>query len=270
LPGAGKTQLPASETELLSRCFREGLPGCLDHGRDMLVADLVLLPRPADRVGLKVDIRPAEQADRVDPVTGGVGDDQQGFHRWADARCRGQELLELIDVPLEKSGVTAENVLVGECAVCGAIASIPQQSAARLKEVRRPVARKTEVRIPRELQDVLYMIATEFGGVPKAFSGAVVRYYLRQARHDNKLAKRLARLGKSPEAEGAADARLSFGAPESWYEDLKRDQPAIALPDRSTIVRGAIVAAKRMLSTNRGKTCRGRSRQSLRWPSSSK
>lgn len=159
-------------------------------------------------------------------------------------RARRETVFAYRDVPLEKSGVTATNVLVGVCTSCDTIASIPQQSAARLKDVRRPPPKKTEVRISRELQDVLFMLATEYGGVPKAFGGAVVRYYLRQARHDPKLARRLARLAQSPEAAGIADARLSFAAVPSWYEDLKRELPSVALPDRSALVRGVIVAAK--------------------------
>jgi hypothetical protein len=149
-------------------------------------------------------------------------------------RCR--------DVPLEASKTVAKDVLVAVCDACGSMASVPHQSAPRLYQARLEARKKLEARIPRHLQDALLVIALELRAEPKPFGGAVVRYYLRQALQHPRVARRVVRLARSADAQGRADARLSFAVNESWYDRFQATLPGEAVPDRSALVRGAIVA----------------------------
>jgi len=106
-------------------------------------------------------------------------------------------------VELERTGVTVENVLVGVDTNTGEILTIPAQSTPKLKAARD--ARKEvvmSVRIPRELGDVLHLVAEYFQTETEHFTPALIRYYLAAAARDERLARRLGQLSRSRLATG--------------------------------------------------------------------
>ncbi|MBU6367982.1 MAG: hypothetical protein KJT01_17340 [Gemmatimonadetes bacterium] len=100
-----------------------------------------------------------------------------------------------------------------------------------------------DARIPKELRDVVGVIAAEFGGEPEPFAGGVVRYYLRALRDDARLARRVATLARSPEARGTPGARIAFLTERQLLADALAAAARIHPTDRSALVRGILVAA---------------------------
>ena len=163
----------------------------------------------------------------------------------APDRGRVEIVYEYRTVELEKSNATVRNVLVGVDTETGEVLTVPAQSTPKLKAARE--AKKEDVmsvRMPRELDDVLHLVADRYRVAPRQFAPAVIRYYLTLARVDADMARRLNTLSRSRLATGRCrkDLRLRI-RPEllAWLRDV-----AVA-PEgatRSAMVRGAIVAAK--------------------------
>jgi len=83
-------------------------------------------------------------------------------------------------------------VLVGVCDRCDNIITIPAQSTPRIRDVRVPAKdEQLEARIPTHLEDVIYLLASEFAVSVQAFRPAVLRYYLAELMRDPALAKRV-------------------------------------------------------------------------------
>ena len=145
---------------------------------------------------------------------------------------------------LEKSNKDVPDVLVAVCTECGEIAAVPHQSSPKLREARHREPSRVDARIPKELRDIVGVLANEFGGEPEPFAGGMVRYYLQEIVADKKLARRVAALAKSKEAEGTPGGRLAFRLEKGLLGEAMDAAKRVHVKDKSALVRGIIVAAK--------------------------
>ena len=145
---------------------------------------------------------------------------------------------------LEKSRQDVPDVLVAVCRTCDSIAAVPHQSAPRLQAARRGVPGRIDVRVPKELRDVIGLLAVEFGGDPVAFAGGVVRYYLHELVESKALARRVAALATSDEAGGTPGGRLALRLDRRLLDDAMKAAGRVRVRDKSALVRGIIVVAK--------------------------
>jgi hypothetical protein len=145
---------------------------------------------------------------------------------------------------LEKSKKDVSDVLVAVCTVCDTILAVPHQSTPKLREARRREPSRVDARIPKELRDLVGLLAAEFGGDPEPFGGNVVRYYLRELIDDKALARRVAKLSNSKEAEGTPGGRLAFRADKHLLGEAMAAAKQVHVRDKSALVRGIIMAAK--------------------------
>lgn len=161
--------------------------------------------------------------------------------------CRGWRATEYRyrTVRLTRSKVDVPDVLVGVCLTCGSVVTIPQQSAPKLKEARTPVPTRIDARIPKELRDLIGVIAGELGAAPEPFAGGVLRYYFAQLAADPKLARRVVRLANSSAAKGTPGGRIAFRLDAVLLASALRSVTSskVAL-DQSALVRGVLVAAQ--------------------------
>lgn len=160
---------------------------------------------------------------------------------------------EYRSVHLEDSDVDVEGVLVGVCEVCGESVSIPPQSAPRLREARAGKEHTVEARIPRHLDDVVFVIAEKLGAPPAALRGAIVRYYLNELRREARTARRIERLARSELASGTRDARISLRIDRGLWEEAWAAAREAGLDSQADLIRGALVAAKQDLIDGRAK-----------------
>ena len=163
----------------------------------------------------------------------------------APERGRVEVVYEYRTVHLEQSNATVTDVLVGVDAETGEILTVPAQSTPRLKAARE--ARKENVmsvRMPRELDDVLRLLAEYYHAPPEQFSPALIRYYLALASADARLARRLCRLSNSRLAEGKCQKNLRLRVRRELLDQMCEVTAATDGITRSELVRGAIVAAK--------------------------
>lgn len=145
---------------------------------------------------------------------------------------------------LEKSKKDVPDVLVAACTECGEIAAVSHQSAPKLREARKRTPARVDARIPKELRDIVGVLATEFGGEPEPFAGGMMRYYLQRFVTDKELARRVATLAKSKEAEGTAGGRLAFRLEKGLLREAMVVAELVRVKDKSALVRGIIIAAK--------------------------
>lgn len=164
-------------------------------------------------------------------------------------------------VRLSRSKVDVKDVLVAVCLTCDAVVTIPQQSAPRLREARARGPARIDARVPKELRDLIGMIATELGAEPEPFAGGVLRYYFAELADDQRLARRVTRLSGSPAAMGTPGGRIAFRLERSLLDaaivSARRIEEGV---DQSALVRGVIVAAKEDYFRNPG----GRRQSDLR------
>ena len=160
-------------------------------------------------------------------------------------------------VHLEESDVEVQGVLVGVCEDCGEIVSIPPQSAPRLREARAGKEHTVEARIPRHLDDVVFLIAEKLVAPPAALRGAIVRYYLNEVCHKATTARRIERLARSELASGTRSARISLRVHRGLWEKAWAAAREAGLESQADLVRGALVAAKEDLVDGRARArCR--------------
>lgn len=161
--------------------------------------------------------------------------------------CKGWRETEFVyrTVRLTPSGTAVPDVLAGVCLTCGTIATIPQQSAPKLREALAPAPTRIDVRIPKELRDLIGMIAAELDADPEAFAGSVLRYYFAQLSADKRLARRIGRLANSRAASGTPGGRIALRLSKPMLEaalaSVTRTHAGV---DQSALVRGVLVAAK--------------------------
>ncbi|MDX1396512.1 MAG: hypothetical protein R3195_19175 [Gemmatimonadota bacterium] len=159
-------------------------------------------------------------------------------------------------VRLEESGLDVEGVLVGVCDACGETVSLPPQSTPRLREARAPKEHVLEARIPRHLDDVVFVISEKLGAPTAALRGAIVRYYLDEVRRKATTARRVERLARSELAGGACDTRISVRVDRSAWDDVWAVARDAGVRSQSDLIRGALVAAKEDLLDERAKARR--------------
>ncbi len=147
-------------------------------------------------------------------------------------------------VHLEQTGVDVENVLAGVCDVCGRTVSIPAQSMPRLKEARERRITVFNARLPRHLDDTLYLIADRFDVPFPNFCGAMLRYYLRVLASDQRFARRVGRLARSELARGPANARISLRIDGDVLDGAWARARKAGVRSRSAMLRGIILAAQ--------------------------
>ncbi len=148
-------------------------------------------------------------------------------------------------VELEETGVKVENVLVGVDAETGDVLTIPAQSTPKLKAARS--ARKEvvmSVRVPRELCDVLHLVAEYLHTEADQFTPALIRYYLAAAATNESLARRLGKLSKSRLATGKLEESLRLRIRRDLHDSVGRIASSTEGVNKSDLVRGAILAAK--------------------------
>ena len=126
----------------------------------------------------------------------------------APERGRVEIVYEYRTVELEKSNATVRNVLVGVDAETGEVLTVPAQSTPKLKAARDATKEKVmSVRMPRELDDVLHLVADHYQAAPKQFAPAVIRYYLTLASSDADMVRWLCALSNSRLATGKCRRR---------------------------------------------------------------
>lgn len=172
---------------------------------------------------------------------------REGDRGFAVAPGRGlvEVVYEYRSIELEESGVTVGNVLVGADAETGEVLTIPAQSTPRLKAARD--SRKEtvmSVRLPRELDDVLRLVAEHYRAEPEAFTPALIRYYLTGATRSESLARRLGRLSRDRLARGRMQENLRLRVRRDLNETVGQIASRTEGVNKSDLVRGAIVAAK--------------------------
>jgi hypothetical protein len=161
----------------------------------------------------------------------------------APGRGRVPIVFEYRDLTLD-SGVVAKDVLVGVAVDGGEVLTVPAQSTPRLKAARERGKDETfSVRIPAELNDVLWGISEELGANPAKLSPALVRFYLHQATESRALARRRKRLSRHQLASKSPRTKLtvrSTAALLNRVRSMEQEQEVT----RSDLVRGAIMATK--------------------------
>jgi len=146
-------------------------------------------------------------------------------------------------VHLERTGVDVDNVLVGVCDVCGEIVSIPAQSAPRLKDARDAKLATVNARIPRHLDDILHVLADQYGASTNAFCPAMLRYYLHEVATSESFARRVERLARQDLARGKADARVSLRLSDDLWSQAWRRARDAGIRSQADLFKGVILAA---------------------------
>ena len=152
------------------------------------------------------------------------------------------------------SGTTVKSVLVGVHEESDEVLVIPAQSTPRIKEVREAAKEEVlEARVPRELEDILALLAEHYSVTPKKFSPAVIRFYLHSAASSPPLARRLDKLSRTRLAHGKRSARIRVRCEASLSEQVTRLAAAFSNANQSDLMRGAIIAAKQDILDSRAK-----------------
>ena len=152
-------------------------------------------------------------------------------------------VFEYRDLTLD-SGLVVRDVLVGVAEDSGEVLTVPSQSTPRIKLARQAAKDETfSVRIPLELNDVLWGVSYELGANPSKFNSALIRFYLHEAASDRTVARRLKRLSSSGLAAKPSVAKLTLRSDTDLLSRVRRVEERESV-SRSELVRGAVVAAK--------------------------
>lgn len=158
-------------------------------------------------------------------------------------------------VRLQESGVDVSNVLVGVCEETGQVLIIPAQSTPKLKEARAATKVETcQVRLPRQLHDILWLLADHYRAEGSKFWPALVRFYLAEAVRQRRLAARIARLSKTALASEGPKSRFTVRCERSLLLEVDKLAKEFSGVTRSDLIRGAIVAAKDDVLGKRSRT----------------
>jgi len=148
-------------------------------------------------------------------------------------------------VHLHESGIDVPDVLAAVCNECGGVASIPAQSAPRLKEAReRRKAEELEARIPGHLDDVVHLLSDHYAAAVASFRPSLLRFYLREVASDAELAVRVKALAASELAKGRARSRVSLRAPQDLLRDVRGRAREVGIASDADLIRGILLAAK--------------------------
>ncbi|HEX5727217.1 MAG TPA: hypothetical protein VFX98_17200 [Longimicrobiaceae bacterium] len=144
---------------------------------------------------------------------------------------------------LSEPEVDVPDVLLGYCAECGEVATVPFQSSPRLNAARKRAEAPLEARVPRHLEDVLGVVAHHYGRADTDFRATILRYYLHLLAEDAGVADRVRELARSDLARGAADGRVSLKVRRPVLERAWGNARRHGIRQKSEMVRGVIVAA---------------------------
>ena len=152
------------------------------------------------------------------------------------------------------SGIEVSCVLVGVHEDTDQVMVIPAQSTPRIKEAREAMKEEVlEARVPRELEDVLALLADRYRVAAKKFTPALIRFYLHSAAAHPPLARRLDRLSQMPLAKGTLSGRIRVRCGSRLSAEVARLAAAFEHASQSDFVRGAILAAKEDVLDRRAK-----------------
>ena len=155
---------------------------------------------------------------------------------------------------LEEANVTVKNVLLGVDVETGDVLTIPAQSTPKLKAAREAKKEKVlSVRVPRELDDVLHLIADYYHAEPEQFSPAVIRYYLTSASQNAGLTRRIGKLSKDRLASGKLEGNLRLRVDRELHDWVYTTASSTEGINQSDLIRGVIVAVKQDVLEGRAK-----------------
>jgi hypothetical protein len=158
-------------------------------------------------------------------------------------RGRVPVVFEYRDLTLD-SGVVVKDVLVGVAEDTGEVLTVPAQSTPRIKLARMGTKDETfSVRIPFELNDVLWGVSNELGANPTKFNSAMIRFYLHEATDSRSMARRLKRLSASDLATKSSKTRLTLRSNSDLLHRVRQVEEREGV-SRSELVRGAVIAVK--------------------------
>ncbi len=101
---------------------------------------------------------------------------------------------------LKKTKKSVKDVLVGVCAICDEMVSVPPQSTARLKEARLAVRMPLEVRVPAYVKDIVLLVVDTLGAtVPQSALAQLFRNYIIHMKEEPRTARYAFRLLKKSE-----------------------------------------------------------------------
>lgn len=142
------------------------------------------------------------------------------------------------------SGVVVREVLVGVAEDSGEILVLPAQSTPRVQLARQEAREETfSVRIPSELNDILWGASAALGALPGRLNSALIRFYLREAVQRRSTARRLKRLSRTRLADRPSRSRITLRSDAEFLSRMKEVEEREGL-SRSDLVRGAVVAIK--------------------------
>ena len=141
------------------------------------------------------------------------------------------------------SGVVVKDVLVGVAEDTGEVLTVPAQSTPRIKLARAAKDETFSVRIPFELNDVLWGVSHELGANPTKFNPVLIRFYLHEATDSRTMARRLKRLSTSDLAAKSPKTKLTLRSNSDLLERVKQVEEREGV-SRSELVRGAVIAMK--------------------------
>ena len=161
----------------------------------------------------------------------------------APKRGKVSVVFEYRDLTLD-SGVVVKDVLVGVAEDTGEVLTIAAQSTPRIKLARQAAKDETfSVRIPFELNDVLWGVSHELGANPTKFNAALIRFYLHEATDSRAMARRLKRLSATDLAVKSSNTKLSLRSDSDLLDRVKKVEEREGV-SRSELVRGAVIAMK--------------------------
>lgn len=166
-------------------------------------------------------------------------------HSLAPERGRVEVVYKYRTIELEQSKAVVRNDLVGVDAATGEVLTVPAQSTPKLKATREATKERVlSIRMPRELEDALHLVADRCRTTPGRFAPALIRYYLAEASSDPSVARRLCKSSTNPLAAGTCRANLRLRVKPELFRWMSEFEAADADVTKSDLVRGAIVAAK--------------------------
>lgn len=140
------------------------------------------------------------------------------------------------------SGVRVDDVLVGIDPETDEVLTIPAQSTPKIRQARGATKEQTlPVRIPGELDDIVWLVAAEMDANPSKFGPAAVRYYLDEAVRNDGLARRLGILSKGRLATAKSRKKMTLRTDSELVVNVAAVSKQVGVT-RSDLVRGAVVA----------------------------
>lgn len=146
-------------------------------------------------------------------------------------------------VALERPAAEVPDVLVAECVECGGIVAIPAQSSPRLQEARRRESQRIEIRLPKELDDVLRLVASHYMARYDVFGASLIRYYVGRMGTEARVVRRVVHGARTPLAMSPSKGRLSLSIEKPVWDAAWEASRREGLRDKSEVIRGIIIAA---------------------------